>query len=115
MNKLTVSLLVGAAALIASAAQAAPLTNGTPSIDNGMENVRMVCNENGRCWRERGSRTVIIERNRDSYNYAPRRGHRHHDHYQGHGHGYGHGHGGPGVGIQVPGVSIAVGGGGHRW
>jgi hypothetical protein len=108
MNKLSISLLVGAAALFASAAQAAPLTNGTPSIANGAENVRMVCNENGRCWRERrGDRTVIIERNRDSYNYAPReryieRRHHHHDH-------------GPGVGIQAPGVSIGIGGGGHRW
>jgi len=57
MNKLTVSLLVGVAAFVASAAQAAPLINGTPSIAKGIENVRMVCNENGRCWRERGSRT----------------------------------------------------------
>lgn len=106
MNKLTVSLLVGAAALFVSSAQAAPLTNGMPSIGNGVENVRMVCNENGRCWRERrGSRTVIIDRSRDSYNHGPRR-HRHH--------GDRHGHGGPGIGIQVPGVSIGVGGGGHR-
>jgi hypothetical protein len=105
MNKLTVSLLVGAAALFVSTAQAAPLTNGTPSIANGVENVRMVCNENGRCWRERrGSRTVIIERGRDSYNFAPRR--ERHRHY--HRHGYG-----PGVGIQAPGVSIGIGGG--RW
>ena len=111
MNKLSVSLLVGAAALFVSAAQAAPLTNAIPSLGNGAENVRMVCNENGRCWRERrGSRTYIIERNRDSYNYAPRRGYRDYDR----GHHYGHGHGGPGVGIQVPGVSIGVGSG-NRW
>jgi hypothetical protein len=113
MNKLSVSLLVGAAALFASAAQAAPLTNGMPSIASGVENVRMVCNENGRCWRERrGSRTVIIERDRDSYNYVPRRERHYHGH--GHGHVYGHGHG-PGVGIHAPGVSIGIGGGGHRW
>jgi hypothetical protein len=69
-----------------------------------VENVRMICNENGRCWRERrGSRTVIIERSRDSYNYAPRR-HRHYHHDRG-----------PGVGIHAPGVSIGIGGGGHRW
>jgi hypothetical protein len=109
MNKLSISLLVGAAALFASSAQAAPLTNGTPSIANGVENVRMVCNENGRCWRERrGSRTVIIERERDSYNYVPRR----ERHYHGPVHGDGHG---PGVGIHAPGVSIGIGGGGHRW
>ena len=109
MNKLTVSLLVGAAALVVSTAQAAPLTNAIPSIGNGAENVRMVCNENGRCWRERrGSRTYIIERERDSYNYMPRR----ERHYYGHGRGHSHG---PGVGIDAPGVSIGIGGGGHRW
>ena len=106
MNKLTVSVLVGAATLFTGIAQAAPLTNGTPAFDNGVQNVRMVCNENGRCWRERRERTVIIQ-NRDSYNYAPReryieRGQRHHDR-------------GPGVGIHAPGVSIGVGGGGHRY
>lgn len=53
MTRLAVSLLVGAASLFVSVAQSAPLTNGTPSIGNGAENVRMVCNENGRCWRER--------------------------------------------------------------
>ena len=66
MNKLAASLLVGVAGLFVSAAQAAPLTIGTPTVANDVENVRMVCNENGRCWRERSSRTVVIERNRDS-------------------------------------------------
>jgi hypothetical protein len=107
MNKLTFSLLVGAATLFVSTAQAAPLTNGTPSIANGVENVRMVCNENGRCWRERRGDRIVI-RNRDSYNYAPRRGrHIERRHYH-------RGHG-PGVGIQVPGVSIGIGGGSHRY
>ncbi len=41
-----------------------------PVIDNGIENVRMVCDEYGRCWRERGPRRVIIER--DLYNYYGR-------------------------------------------
>ena len=105
MNKLTISLLVGAAGLFVTAAQAAPLTNGTPSVANDVEKVRMVCNENGRCWRERSERTVVIERNRNSYNYygPGRERHRHHHHDHG------------GVGIQAPGVSIGVGGGGNRW
>jgi hypothetical protein len=110
MNKISVLLLVGAGALYASTAQAAPLTNGTPAINNGMQNVRMVCNENGRCWRERrGERTVIIQRNRHSYNYAPRERYIERRHY-----GHGHGHG-PGVGIRAPGVSIGIGADSHRW
>src|SRR3954469_15903258 len=57
MNKIIVSLAFGASALFATAASSAPLSNGlavTP--DNGVEQVRMVCNEYGRCWRERGRR-----------------------------------------------------------
>jgi hypothetical protein len=105
MNKLAVLLLAGAGALVAGSAQAAPLSPVAPALDNGIENVRMVCNEDGRCWRERGSRRVIIER--DSYNYVePRYRHRRH-HY--------HDHHGPGVQFNAPGVSIGVGGGHHRW
>ncbi len=62
MNKLAVSLLAGAAALVAGSAQAAPLNPVAPTLDNGIENVRMVCDQYGRCWRERGSRRVIIQR-----------------------------------------------------
>jgi hypothetical protein len=70
MNKVIISLALGAGALFATAASAAPLSNGIAVMpDNGIENVRMVCNEYGRCWRERGQRRVII---RDSYDYAPR-------------------------------------------
>lgn len=103
MNKLAVSLLAGAAALVAGSAQAAPLMPVAPDADNGIENVRMVCNEYGRCWRDRGSRRVIIER--DSYNYygdGPRYRHRHY-------------HSEPGVRFNAPGVSIGVGGGYHHW
>ncbi len=100
MNKLVVSLLAGAGALVAGSAQAAPLSPVAPALDNGIENVRMVCDEYGRCWRERGQRRVIIQR--DSYNYVePRYGYRRH-------------HIEPGVHFNAPGVSIGVGGG-HRW
>ena len=103
MNKLAVSLLAGAAALVAaSSAQAAPLSPVAPVLDNGIENVRMVCDEFGRCWRERGSRRVIID---NSYNYydGPRYHRRHHSH-------------GPGIHFGGPGVSIGIGGGHHhRW
>jgi hypothetical protein len=102
MTKLGISLLAGAAALVAGSAQAAPLSPIAPVTDGGIENVRMVCDEYGRCWRERGPRRVIIER--DSYNYYGGPRHRHHHRH----------HSAPGVQFNAPGVSIGVGGG-HRW
>ena len=70
MNKFIISIAFGASALFATAASAAPLSHGVAVIpDNGIENVRMVCDQYGRCWRDRDSRRVIIQ---DSYNYAPR-------------------------------------------
>ena len=70
MNKIVIALALGAGSLLATAASAAPLTNGIVAVpDNGIENVRMVCNEYGRGGRERGPRRVIVE---DSYGYAPR-------------------------------------------
>jgi hypothetical protein len=69
MKKFAISLAAGASALFATAAFAAPLSNGMTTLPDGnVEQVRMVCNETGRCWRERGQRRVII---RDSYGYAP--------------------------------------------
>jgi hypothetical protein len=70
MKEVITSLALGAGVLFATAASAAPLPNGLVALpDSNVENVRMVCNENGRCWRERGSRRVVVE---DSYGYAPR-------------------------------------------
>jgi hypothetical protein len=56
----------------------------------------MVCNGNGRCWRERSQRRVII---RDSYARQ-----RHYDRR-------GYNHRRNGVGIRAPGVSIGIGSG----
>ena len=69
MKRLIVPLAIGAGALFASTANAAPLSNGlTVMPDNGVENVRMVCDEFGRCYRTRSSRVYG-----DSYGYyAPR-------------------------------------------
>ena len=105
MKKVIISLALGAGALFATAASAAPLTNGLAVIpDNGIENVRMVCNENGRCWRERGARRVIVE---DSYAYAPRERYIERRGYY---------DDGPRVGVGVaPGVGVSVGVGGGRW
>ena len=106
MSKTTIiSLALGAGALFATAASAAPLTHGLAVIpDNGIENVRMVCNEYGRCWRERGQRRVIVE---DSYNYAPR------ERYIERG---GYYNNGPSVGIGVGPGGVGIGfGAGPRW
>src|SRR3981189_2056494 len=69
MKKFAICMALGVSALFASAASAAPLSNGMTTLpDSNVQNVRMVCDENGRCWRQRGERRVII---RDSYDYAP--------------------------------------------
>jgi hypothetical protein len=103
MKKFVISLAAGASALFATAAFAAPLSNGMTSLPDGnnIEQVRMVCNENGRCWRERGQRRVII---RDSYGYAPRE--RYYDDRRGYDDR-------GGIGIRAPGVSVGIGT--NRW
>ena len=68
--------------------------------DSNVEKVRMVCNENGRCWRERGQRRVII---RDSYGYAPRARYIERRGYEDRG----------GIGFSAPGVSVGIGT--NRW
>ena len=60
MKTLTLALAAGAAALFATAASAAPLSIGPVASDSHIQNVRMVCDEDGRCWRERGERRVIL-------------------------------------------------------
>lgn len=98
MNKIAISFAVGASVLFATAATAAPLT-ANPSVahDSNVLNVRMVCNENGRCWRERDDRRLII---RDSYGYdAPREQYIERRGYEERG----------GIGIRVPGVSVGIG------
>ena len=72
MNNLAIALAVGASALFVTAASAAPLSaDVSVAPESNIQNVRMVCNENGRCWRERGERRVIIREPGDSYGYAP--------------------------------------------
>jgi hypothetical protein len=97
VNKLAITLAVGASALFVTAATAAPLSNGLTTLpDSNVEKVRMVCNEDGRCWRERSERRVII---RDSYGYAPR------ERYIERRRGYDEG----GVRFRAPGVSVGIG------
>jgi hypothetical protein len=101
MNKFAIALAAGASALFVTAASAAPLMNGVTSLpDSSIEKVRMVCNENGRCWRERGERQVIIRDGyRDSYGYAPRERYIERRGYEDRG----------GIGFRAPGVSVGIG------
>lgn len=114
MKNLVVSLTIGACALLSSAASAAPLSL-SPSMmpDNGVENVRLVCDEYNRCYRTRGGRRVIIQQGYgDSYNYAPRERYiERRGYYDG-----GYYNDGPSVGIGVGpgGVGFGVGVG-PRW
>jgi hypothetical protein len=110
MKKVIILLALGAGASFVTSASAAPLSSGLAVIpDNGFENVRMVCNEDGRCWRERGARRVIVE---DSYGYAPRERYiERRGYYDG-----GYYNGGPSVGIGVGPGGVGVGFGvGPRW
>jgi hypothetical protein len=101
MKNLAIYLAAGASFLVVTAASAAPLSpNAAAAPESNVQNVRMVCNEDGRCWRERGQRRVIIREHRDSYGYAPRR-----ERYIGH-RGY---NDGAGIGIRAPGVSVGIG------
>ena len=67
--------------------------------DSNIQNVRMVCNDNGRCWRERGERRVIVRDPGDSYGYAPRERYIERRGYDDRG----------GVGFRAPGVSVGIG------
>lgn len=105
MKQFTVSLLVGAAGLFVSGVQAAPLTNGTPFVDNDVQNVRTVCDHHGNCREEHHEQsTVIIQQDR-SHQPPPEH---HNDRPQPQQHGQ------PGIGVHVPGVSIGIGGGPDR-
>jgi len=101
MKSFAISLAVGASALFVTAASAAPLSAGASiAPESNIQNVRMVCNENGRCWEQRGERRVIIRESRDSYGYAPRERYierRGYDEDRG------------GIGIRAPGVSVGIG------
>jgi hypothetical protein len=91
MRKLTLTLLAGAGALIASNAYAADeIEVGHDS--SLLHQARMVCNDAGQCWQTRGGRRVITG---DSY-YAPPRYYRDYDRD-------------PGVGVRGPGFSVGIG------
>jgi hypothetical protein len=103
MIKRAIFLAVGAGTLFMTAASAAPLSaNVTVAPESNIQNVRMVCNENGRCWRAQGERRVII-RDRDSYGYAPRERYERRGYYDRDYEDRG------GIGFSAPGVSVGIG------
>jgi len=101
MKNLTIYLAAGASALLVTAAAfAAPLSADiSVAPASHIQNVRMVCDEGGRCWRERGERRVIIREPGDSYGYAPRERYIERRGYDERG----------GVGFRAPGVSVGIG------
>jgi len=100
MRTFAIALIAAAGALGATAASAAPLSPVVPSApESNIQNVRMVCNEYGRCWRERSERRVIIREGRDSYDYAPRERYYERRSYRDR----------DGVSFDAPGVSVGIG------
>lgn len=98
MNKTAISLAVVASALFVTGATAAPLAVNRPlAVDGNVQNVRMVCDEYGRCRRHQSDRRVIL---RESYGYAAPR-----ERYVGR-RGYEER---SGIGINAPGVSVGIG------
>ena len=103
MRTFAIALLAGVGAFsVGGGAKASDITATTEyGASDLVQQVRMVCDEDGRCYRTRGGSRVII---RDSYGYAPRdryierRGYRDWDD-------------GPraGVGFRAPGVSVGIG------
>jgi hypothetical protein len=99
MKNLAICLAAGASALLVTSA--APLSADVSVVPSShIQNVRMVCDEGGRCWRQRDERRVIIREPGDSYGYAPRE--RYIDRR-------GYDDRGGGVGFRAPGVSVGIG------
>src|SRR5258708_16226351 len=99
IKHIVISVALGASAIFSSsAADAAPVTKALAMLpDTSIENVRLVCDEFGRCYRTRGGRRVIYG---NSYGYAPG--------YYG-GPGYYRGGYGPGVSVGIDPVGVGVG------
>lgn len=111
MRTFAIALLAGAGALSAGSASATDIYRTSEYANPDMvQQVRMVCDDSGRCYRTRGgSRVIVRDGYRDSYNsyeprarYYERRTYRDYDD-------------GPSVGIRTPGVSVGVGVGSDRW
>ena len=113
MRKISIALLTGAGVLFANSAMAGGMfTNDTTYLgvnQPNVEQVRLVCDDSGRCYQSRGSRRVVIQQGYgDSYNYAPRERYIERR-------GYNNDQPRSGIGFSAPGVSVGVGVGNDRW
>ena len=107
MRKIAISLLAGAGALLSGSVNASDIYTSSEYRNSDLvQQVRMVCDEDGRCYRTRGSRVIV----RDSYGYAPRERYIERRTYR-------DWDDGPraGVGFRAPGVSVGVGVDSDRW
>jgi hypothetical protein len=104
MRTVALALLAGVGVLAAAGgAKAADIyTTSGYSNPDFVQQVRLVCDEDGRCYRSRSGARVVV---RDSYAYMPRERYVEHRHY------YRDWDDGPraGVGFRAPGVSVGVG------
>jgi hypothetical protein len=112
MRKISIALLAGAGVLFANSAMAADVFANDATYlgmnQPNVEQVRLVCDDSGRCYRSRGSRRVVIQQGYDdSYNYAPRERYIERRGY--------YDEPRSGLGFGAPGVSIGVGVGNGRW
>jgi hypothetical protein len=101
MRKIAVTLLAGAGALFAGSASASDFYTSSEYTNSDLvQQVRLICDDSGRCYRTGGSRVIV----RDSYAYAPRE--RYIERRQ-----YRDWDDGPrgGVGFRAPGVSVGIG------
>jgi hypothetical protein len=113
MKIFAIAVLAGVGALSVGSAKASDIVT-TSEFSNAdlVQQVRLVCDDAGRCYRTRGGRRVVIQEYGDSYNYAPReryierRGYYNDGYYNS----------GPSVGIGVGPGGVGVGVGvGPRW
>jgi hypothetical protein len=111
MKTLAIATLAAAAALSVGSARASDIYVSSEYANPDLvQQVRLVCDEYGNCYRTRGGVRVVVP---DSYNYyAPRDRYYERRVYRGR-----DWDDGPraGVGIRTPGVSVGVGVGGDRW
>src|SRR3954453_279968 len=108
MRKIAIGLLAGVGALLTGSANASDIYTSSEYTNSDLiQQVRMVCDEDGRCYRTRGGSRVIV---RDSYAYAPRERYIEQRRYR-------DWDDGPraGVGIRAPGVSVGIGVDNDRW
>jgi hypothetical protein len=113
MKIFAIAVLAGVGALSVGSASASDIATTSEGFNPDLvQQVRLVCDEAGRCYRTRGGRRVIVEEYGNSYNYVPReryierRGYYNDGYYNN----------GPSVGIGVGPGGVGVGVGvGPRW